>query len=130
MNEITDPLAWVASAEEDYQLAVSALRRRKPLTYGACFHAQQCAEKHLKAALVSKGQVFPKTHDLIALSEMCAQAGIFLAMSADALDLLSSYAVQARYPGAALPTPQEAREALEIGKTVRRFVRKFLGLKV
>ncbi len=52
MSDPTDPLAWVDRAEEDYLLARFALRRKKPLTYGACFHAQQCAEKYLKAILI------------------------------------------------------------------------------
>ena len=57
MNDPTEPLAWTTRAEEDYALAQSALRRKKPLTYGAAFHAQQCAEKYLKALLIARGQV-------------------------------------------------------------------------
>jgi len=49
MSESTDPQAWVLRAEEDYLLCRSALRRKVPLRYGATFHAQQCAEKYLKA---------------------------------------------------------------------------------
>ena len=67
MPDATDPLAWVARAEEDYALARSALRRQVPLTYGATFHAQQCVEKYLKALLVARGQPFPRTHDVVAL---------------------------------------------------------------
>lgn len=37
------------------------------------FHAQQAAEKELKAALVSNGRVPPKTHDLIRLLSMCQE---------------------------------------------------------
>ena len=54
MNEINDPHAGVKKAEEDFALARSALRRKKPLISGACFHAQQCAEKYMKALLVSE----------------------------------------------------------------------------
>ena len=104
------------------------MRRKKPLIYGATFHAQQCAEKYLKAALVAQGQAFPKTHDLLALSDLCTQAGLLLEIDADLLDTLSSYAVRVSYPGAD-PTPEEARHALEIAKVVRRLVRKLLGLK-
>jgi HEPN domain-containing protein len=53
MTTPADPLSWIKVAEEDFKLAQVALRRKTPLTYGACFHAQQCAEKYLKAALVS-----------------------------------------------------------------------------
>jgi HEPN domain-containing protein len=71
MSDPHDPLAWVALAEEDYLLASSALRRKVPLSYGVCFHAQQCAEKYLKAVLVAQGQSFPKTHDLLMLHNLC-----------------------------------------------------------
>jgi HEPN domain-containing protein len=128
MSENTDVQAWIARAEEDYALARSALRRKKPLSYGATLHAQQCAEKYLKAALLAKGQAFPRTHDLLALSHLCTQAGLVLEIDADLLDTLSSYAVKVRYPGAD-PTPEEARHALEIAKVVRRLVRKLPGLK-
>ena len=55
MSGIADPLAWVERAEEDYAIARFALRRKPPFTYSACFHAQQCAEKYLKALLVHVG---------------------------------------------------------------------------
>lgn len=128
MNDNADLHAWIARAEEDYILARSALRHEKPLTYGATFHAQQCAEKYLKAALVARGQAFPKTHDLLALGELCTQAGLLLEIDADLLDTLSSYAVRVRYPGAD-PTFEEARHALEIAKVVRHLVRELFGLK-
>ncbi len=60
MSGVTDPLAWVALAEEDYALAKSSLRRKAPLLYGACFHAQQVAEKYLKALLIARGYTFPR----------------------------------------------------------------------
>jgi len=127
MSDITDPLAWVARAEEDYALARSALRRRKPLIYGACFHAQQCAEKYLKAALVARGQAFPWTHDLVALADLCTKAGLPLAVYADQLDILSSYAVRVRYPGEALSL-EEAQSAFEIAGVLRRSLRRVLRL--
>ena len=125
MSDPTDPLAWVARAEEDYALARSALRHKTLLTYGATFHAQQCAEKYLKALLVARGQVFPRIHDLAALSDLCLRNGIIIPVDQDALERLTAYAVQVRYPGED-PTPDEAREAFQIGQVVRRFVRRVL----
>lgn len=107
MSDPTDPRAWVARAEEDYELARSALRRKTPLTYGVCFHAPQCAEKYLKAVLVLSGQLFPKTHDLQVLQDLCRQVDVHLGLSLDDLDVLSSYAVRIRYPGDD-PTVEEA----------------------
>jgi len=45
----------------------------------------------------------------------------------DPNDPLSYYAVRVRYPGED-PTPDEAREALDTARAVRRFARKWLGL--
>jgi HEPN domain-containing protein len=128
MSKTADLSAWVAMAEEDYLLARSALRRKKPLRYGGCFHTQQCAEKYLKAVLVFREQAFPKTHDLLALSDLCAQAGVVIPIDPDELDRLSAYAVQVRYPGDE-PTLEETHHAMEITRAVRRFVRRFLGLR-
>ncbi len=43
---------WVEKAEGDFATARRELRARKDPNYdAACFHAQQCAEKYLKACL-------------------------------------------------------------------------------
>jgi len=127
MNKNADPLAWATLAEEDYLLARLALSQEKPLQYGVCFHAQQCAEKYLKAILALQGKAFPKTHDLLALSDLCLQSGVIVPISADRLDRLSAYAVQVRYPGEE-PTLEETQDAIEIAQATRRFVREFVGL--
>jgi HEPN domain-containing protein len=127
MSDPNDPMSWVERAEEDYVVARFALRRKTPFTYSACFHAQQCAEKYLKALLVAGGHAFSKVHDLLVLSDECAQAGILIAVSDDLLSGLSYYAVRVRYPGED-PTPDEAREAIGTAKAVRRFARKWLSL--
>src|SRR5690242_3189496 len=127
MTEINDPLAWVARAEEDLALARSALRRKQPLASGACFHAQQCAEKYMKALLISKSADFPKTHDLLLLNNLCSTNGILLEIDPKHLNTLTDYAVRTRYPGND-PTPEDAKEAIELAKLVRVFARKFLGV--
>ena len=77
MNKLNNASAWIERAEEDFAVASSSLRRKKPLLYPACFHAQQCAEKYLKTILIIKQLPFPKTHDLLMLSALCNEAGIF-----------------------------------------------------
>lgn len=47
---------WVDKAEGDYIAAQREVRARKnPVYDAACFHAQQCAEKYLKARLTEAG---------------------------------------------------------------------------
>ena len=128
MSEANDAQEWVDYAEEDLTLAKSALRRNKPLTIGSCFHSQQCAEKYLKAILVAQDVAFPKTHDLLILNTLCTDSGILTGFTKEDLGRLSGYAVRTRYPGNQ-PAPEEAKEALEIAITIRRFARAFLGLK-
>jgi len=133
MTDKTDPnvpvswKAWIERAEEDYLLALSALRRKSPLTYGATFHAQQCIEKYLKALLISRQVVFPRTHDLAALGYLSEQAGIILPIDDDALELLTTYAVETRYPGTQ-PTIEESKEAVKLARIVRRFIKRTLSL--
>lgn len=127
MSEVNDPRAWVEKAEEDFVLARSAMRRKKPIITGACFHAQQCAEKYMKALLISKQAGFPMTHDLLLLNNLCSNAGVFLEIDPKLLNTLSDFAVRTRYPGEE-PKLKDAKEALEIAKLVRVFARKFLGM--
>jgi HEPN domain-containing protein len=127
MTETNDPLAWVAHAEEDFTLARAALKRKQPLAFGACFHAQQCAEKYIKALLISKGADFPKTHDLLMLSNLCSSNGILLEIDPKHLNTLTDYAFRTRYPGND-PTAEDAKEAIELAKMVRSLARRFLGL--
>lgn len=128
MSDITNPLDWVKKAEEDYAMAVSALRRQEPLTSPSSFHSQQCAEKYMKAMLVARNQKFPKIHDLVRLNAMCEIAGILTGFANTDLVMLSEYAIRTRYPGNQ-PTQEEAREALQLAKAIRKFARKFLNLK-
>ncbi len=59
---------WVAKAEGDYTTALRECRARTCPNYdAACFHAQQCAEKYLKALLQEDSMAFEKTHDLVKL---------------------------------------------------------------
>ncbi len=47
-----NPQQWIAKAEQDYRTVVALSRLRvAPVPDSICFHAQQCAEKYLKALL-------------------------------------------------------------------------------
>lgn len=121
-------MAWVDKAEEDYELALMAMRHPKgPLTGGACYHGQQCVEKYLKAFLTYQSRPFPHTHDLLALKDLCGRADPFFVLDEDLLERLNAYAVGIRYPGEEA-TVEEAREAVTAMRTVRRFVRGKLEL--
>jgi len=113
---------WVAKAEGDFATVERESRARKNPNYdGSCFHAQQCAEKYLKARLSEAGIEFSKTHDLHSLLKQA------LALESD-LAYLNDFAVAFRYPGdsADRKTALEARKLLRV---FRQAARAALGLK-
>lgn len=61
------------------------------------FHAQQAVEKALKAAIASRGQEFPFTHDLGLLMQLCEDARLDLPVALSDADRLSPYAAALRY---------------------------------
>lgn len=119
---------WVAKADGDYRSALRELRARKDPNYdSACFHAQQCAEKYLKARLLAAEIAFPRIHDLAVLLNLLSPVHPdWESLKADA-HKLTEYAVFFRYPGRTADKAR-AREAIQSCTLVRDKVRVGLGL--
>ena len=66
---------------------------------GVCFHAQQCAEKYLKARLCETDVPFRKVHDLVALLGSALEVEPTWERHREDLAYLSAFAVGVRYPG-------------------------------
>ncbi len=127
MNPLTRE--WVQKAEADLATAQRELRARKQPNYdAACFHAQQCAEKYVKACLQAQGIRFGKTHDVAALLRALEHAVPQLALLMPLATLLSDYAVRFRYPGA-FATRAQAREAVRAASEIRDQVRLVLRIR-
>jgi len=112
------PLAheWAEKAEEDFHVLQREHRARKhPSHNAACFHAQQCAEKYLKARLQEAGITFPRTHSLPMLLQLVLPVEPLWAALSDSLHRLSIYGVTFRYPGASA-TKADARQAGRIAE--------------
>ncbi len=91
---------WLRKAEGDWHTANRELRIRKNPNFDAvCFHAQQCAEKYLKAFLQQNGQHFPKTHNLTDLLELAIRYDRNFELYRDMLEALNKFSVLFRYPG-------------------------------
>ena len=54
--------SWLQRARSDLALGQAALRLSDVMPEDAAFHAQQSAEKALKALLSDRGVAFPQTH--------------------------------------------------------------------
>jgi HEPN domain-containing protein len=120
---------WVEKAEGDLHSCLREVRaRRHPNHDSACFHAQQCAEKYLKARLQEAGLAFPKTHDLLDLLKRVLGVEPALTAITPHLTQLVNYAMVFRYPGVSA-SKTDARKALAACRAVRRAVRQSLSLK-
>ena len=92
-----------------------------------CFHAQQCAEKYLKAWLEEHNLAFPRIHDLIALLNLSGGLIPELDPLKPRLAHLSVFGIASRYPGVRADRPA-AEEAMTTAEDVRTVVRIKLGL--
>lgn len=126
MNPLT--VEWIDKAEGDFTKALGELRARKSPNYdAACFHAQQCVEKYLKARLQEAGIAFSKTHNLTVLLDLLLPVEPTYDTFRQKLLALTAFAVAYRYPGASADK-DTAREALKFCKEVRQKVRLSLSL--
>ncbi len=120
---------WVKKAEGDFISAQREFRARKAPNYdAACFHAQQCAEKYLKAILQEHNIVFGKTHNLLALLDLILPVDPSWEMLRLHFQALTTFAVDIRYPGE-FANKEMAREAVKQCKEIRFRGRQVLQLK-
>nr|VFJ44137.1 MAG: HEPN domain-containing protein [Candidatus Kentron sp. DK] len=96
-HEPGSPGEWLSYAKSDLALARMADSPDIMLKM-LCFHAQQAAEKSLKAVLLSRNVEFPNTHNLRVLLDRIPPETEITTDVEDAA-LLTDYAVSARYPG-------------------------------
>jgi HEPN domain-containing protein len=126
MKKITSE--WVTKAEGDFAMLERESRARKNRSLdGICFHAQQCAEKYLKARLSETGISFPKIHDLVTLLELALPVEPTWELFRVDLAFLSEFAVAFRYPGETAEK-ESAINARKRCKVFRQAARSSLGL--
>ncbi len=119
---------WVKKAEGDFSTLLREFRARKAPNYdAACFHAQQCVEKYLKARLQESEVPFGKTHNLAFLLGACAKLDPLLEILERPALVLNAYSVEFRYPGESADK-EMAKEALAATRRLRKAARKSLGL--
>jgi len=112
---------WLHFAREDLRVAELALSAQ--IYSQACFHAQQCVEKALKARLRHHGIVPPRSHQLSLLASLLPDDP--LADLHSAVVLLDRFYILTRYPDALpgalsdeLPNERDAQEALSVAREV------------
>jgi HEPN domain-containing protein len=116
---LADTRAWLAKARTDLRSAEHALAASPPLAEDVAFHAQQAAEKAMKALLTWHDVPFRKTHSREELGQQCVAVEPTPLALVDQAAPLTEYAWRFRYPGEdAPPTPEEVDGALQTARAV------------
>ncbi|MHC4324287.1 MAG: HEPN domain-containing protein [Planctomycetota bacterium] len=120
---------WIAKAEGDFAVMErECLVTENPNYDGICFHAQQCAEKYLKARLCEAGMSFGKIHDLVVLLDQLLEVEPSWENFREDLAYLSDFSVTFRYPGESA----DAKSAIDAQCRCRRIriaARRAIGLE-
>jgi HEPN domain-containing protein/predicted nucleotidyltransferase len=113
--------AWVKDTEENLDSAVILLEHKKYRS--ACYHAQQCVEKGLKAMILEKGKRPGRTHDIVELMNQIKKLELEAGLSVDEAIFFNSI-YRGRYPTEegllphGEPTPEEARKAVSTARII------------
>ena len=119
--------SWISKADEDIEAAELCLTVGERMANVAAFHAQQAAEKLLKALISAASIEPPRVHDLAVLSDLATEARLDVQTLAEKIEGITSWAVLTRYPShgdTAPPTIAEISEALMLVRRLRTFVAK------
>jgi HEPN domain-containing protein len=117
---------WPDRAAED--LTVARLLLRERYFSHACFLAQQCAEKSLKAYLLAVKNNYPRAHKLVDLITLCIAVNSEFSRFRDDCIVIDQYYVPTRYPNGipgalpeGMPASQEAGEAVASAEAIMNF---------
>ena len=112
---------WLAFARDDLRVAECALSAK--IYNQACFHAQQCVEKTLKAWIRHLGTLPPRAHQLSLLVALLPDK--VLADLRLEITFLDRFYIPTRYPDAiagalpdGLPDVADAQEAYSVARDV------------
>jgi HEPN domain-containing protein len=113
---------WLKKAEGDLRASEVMMAADLEDWFAAAFHAQQAAEKFLKAFLVRHQIPFPKTHDISQLLDLAAKAERLLKTELASAAQLTPFGVEFRYPGEEVADRETAQDALQEAKRVKEAV--------
>ena len=118
---------WLEGADNDIEAGEAIVERVMRSYETASFHAQQGAEKALKALLIRHQVEFPKSHDLGELLRLAEPIAVGISQELGDAERLNRHAVDTRYPTSGPPVDRDqARRDLTLGARVRDYVRDLL----
>ena len=93
-----------------------------------CYHAQQAAEKSIKAVFLHRGLTFPYVHDLAKLLTLLESPGLKVPKYVRRAEPLTRFAVETRYPGFSGPvTPALHRRTVRLAEAVLHWAERQMG---
>jgi len=98
MKKSEDISAWIVSAKSDFAVAKKGKFSKDVQYETPCFHAQQTAEKSIKAILIHHNIPFQKTHNIELLFKLLEKSEINIPKIIKPATELTKYAVTTRYP--------------------------------
>lgn len=114
---------WLIRSEHDLRVARYLLTMPDPPPESVGFHAQQCAEKALKAYLTFHRVTFERRHDLNYLIDLCVPLDSGFEQFRAPADELTPYAVEFRYPDTLPLVPLESvQTAVDTADYIHAFV--------
>lgn len=118
---------WLKYSKTDLDVAeqLSENMHPRPLEV-ICFHAQQSAEKALKAFLIKSNILPPKIHDLNNLCEMCSEVNNTFDEISLLCGSLNRYSVLPRYPFEIEILENDAEVAIKKASEIFKWVTKKL----
>lgn len=87
---------WLKKARNDLRWTKHNIEAKE--YSGACFSAQQAAEKSLKAQLLFKGKSLRKIHDVVVLLKDCIELDESFGELENMIEILFPYYATTRYP--------------------------------
>ena len=114
----------LAKARDDEVLIEEIISKERIRDEIIGFHAQQAAEKLLKALLMARNIPYRKTHDLRELIDLITDHDIQFPESLMEIRTLSPFAVEFRYDYLPLEeeSPFDRQKALEMVRDLRKWV--------
>jgi HEPN domain-containing protein len=119
---------WLRYAKSDLATASHMFNDVNPKeTEISCYHAQQCAEKSLKAYLILKDVEPPRIHDLLELNYLCTAREPRFSIIQRYCALLNPYGVHVRYPNELAVDDVMAKLAIDNAEKVFEFCGKLIN---
>ncbi len=125
---------WIEYAEIDLTTIRASLAVEHIPWAAVCFHAQQAAEKYLKALIIQRWERPERTHDVHAVLEQCWRLGYSLDGLDDDCVFLCRFAVDSRYPEddfapRPFPSEEEGRHAVAAVNRIADAARSLLAIR-